>query len=66
MVHLYEGQVMALFNDFITREAMAVGALIIDLRQFCTEPGDYSELSPIEPSMQGGGKIAKAIVRWLP
>ena len=56
---------LALFNDSITREAMAVGAPIIDLRQVCTEPEDYSELSQIEPSMQGGGKIAKTIVRWM-
>ncbi len=34
---------------------------LIDLRQICTEPEDYAASSPIEPSNQGGHKIAIAI-----
>jgi hypothetical protein len=55
---------LSLFNDVIVREALAAGATVIDLRQICTEKGDYSEISPIEPSAQGGGKIAAAIHDW--
>ena len=33
------------------------------LSMICTEPGDYSVLSPIEPSSQGGAKIARFMVR---
>jgi hypothetical protein len=50
------------FNDTILREAFASGLDVIDLRLVCTEPGDYSELSPIEPSVQGGMKIAQAVI----
>ena len=55
---------LCIFNDTIVREANAAGVPVIDLRIICTDGGDYSELSPIEPSGQGGGKIAKAIVEW--
>lgn len=56
---------LSLFNDVITREALATGASVIDLRNLCNEPADYSAQSPIEPSEQGGRKIAKAIAAWL-
>ena len=56
---------LSLFNDVITREALVVGATVIDLRRICTAAGDYSMVSPIEPSEQGGMKIAKAINDWL-
>lgn len=56
---------LSLFNDIITREALAVEAKVIDLRQICTESTDYSNQSPIEPSEQGGMKIAAAITSWL-
>jgi len=56
---------LSLFNDVITREALAVGATVIDLRQICIEPADYSIQSPIEPSERGGMKIAAAIATWL-
>ena len=49
---------LSLFNDVITAEAIYAGLPIIDLRWVCTEAGDYSSLSPIEPSSQGGAKIA--------
>jgi hypothetical protein len=56
---------LSLFNDVITREAIAVNAHVIDLRSICTEPTDYSTRSPIEPSEQGGLKIANALASWF-
>jgi hypothetical protein len=60
-----EGQVitaaLSLFNDMITRAAFARGLPLIDLRLICSEPADYA--NPIEPSEQGGAKIAAAIAR---
>jgi hypothetical protein len=56
---------LCVFNDGITRVAFQTGVDVIDLRLICNEPGDYSSLSPIEPSAAGGGKIARAIVRAL-
>jgi len=50
---------LAVVNDVITRSAAAVGVPVIELRLICTEPSDYA--NPIEPSAQGGAKIAKAI-----
>ena len=53
---------VALFNDVILREAIRHGLPVLDLRLVCTEFSDYSAQSPIEPSSQGGAKIAAAIV----
>ena len=53
---------LCVFNDVITREAVAAGAGVIDLRLVCDEPGDYAASSPIEPSVAGGAKIARVIV----
>ncbi|WP_461190190.1 SGNH/GDSL hydrolase family protein [Arthrobacter sp. Z4-13] len=50
---------LSLFNDSITRAAFANGTALIDLRLICSEDGDYA--NPIEPSTQGGRKIAQAI-----
>lgn len=49
------------FNDTICRVAFTLGADVIDLRTVCVEPADYA--NPIEPSGEGGRKIAHAIVR---
>lgn len=54
---------LCLFNDVILREAFRAGIPIIDLRLVCNEATDYSSSSPIEPSVSGGGKIARAISR---
>jgi hypothetical protein len=54
---------LAAFNDVITRTAVNAGIPLVDLRLICDQPGDYSPLSPIEPSMAGGAKIADAICR---
>lgn len=50
---------LSLFNDVISRAVFARGLPLIDLRLICDEPSDYA--NPIEPSEQGGAKIAAAI-----
>jgi hypothetical protein len=52
---------LTLFNDAITRAAFSRGLPLIDLRLICDEPADYA--NPIEPSEQGGDKIAAAIAQ---
>lgn len=52
---------LALFNDVILFEAAKASIPVIDLRLICDAAEDYSLISPIEPSGQGGLKIAKAI-----
>jgi len=54
---------LTVFNDCIIRAAVASGIPLLDLRLICTEDGDYAD--PIEPSAQGGEKIAAAIVKAL-
>lgn len=52
---------LMMFNDVIIRAAAIRHLDVIELRTICTEPGDYA--NPIEPSGQGGRKIAHAIAR---
>ena len=56
-----EQAALAGFNEIILREAFLAGVPIIDLRLICTQPSDYSHVSPIEPSVVGGAKIVCAI-----
>ena len=56
---------LSLFNDVIVHEAARARVPVIDLRLVCTEPQDFSAISPIEPSFAGGEKIASAIVAAL-
>jgi lysophospholipase L1-like esterase len=51
---------LALFNDEISRAAFSRRLPLVDLRLVCDAPEDYA--NPIEPSVQGGGKIAAAIL----
>jgi hypothetical protein len=51
------------FNDCIVRAAFAHGLPLLDLRLICAEETDYA--NPIEPSAQGGEKIARAIVEYV-
>jgi hypothetical protein len=53
---------LSLFNDAILREAIRAALPVIDLRHICTETTDYAGIWPIEPSVTGGAKIARAIV----
>ncbi len=52
---------LAVFNDAILRVAVENQLSVIDLRAVCSSPEDYA--NPIEPSVIGGAKIARAIVR---
>lgn len=54
---------LTVFNDVILRCAIRAGLQVIDLRLVCGEPADYA--NPIEPSVQGGAKIAEAITLAL-
>jgi hypothetical protein len=56
-----EQAALAGFNEGILREAFAAGLPVIDLRLVCDQPSDYSHVSPIEPSVVGGAKIARVI-----
>jgi hypothetical protein len=57
--HLIAATGLSVFNDIITREAFARGIPLIDLRLIITEDDDYA--NDVEPSVNGGAKIAKAI-----
>jgi hypothetical protein len=50
---------LALLNDVIIREAARRGMPLLDLRWICGDDADFA--NPIEPSVQGGRKIAQAI-----
>jgi hypothetical protein len=54
---------LALFNDVILRTAVDLRLDALELRNICTEAADYA--NPIEPSGQGGLKIARAISRLV-
>jgi hypothetical protein len=54
---------LCIFNDVISRAAFSRGLPLIDLRLICSEDADYS--NPIEPSAQGGRKMAAAIARLV-
>ena len=56
-----ERAALAGFNEVILREAFSAGLPVIDLRLVCDRPGDYSHVSPIEPSVVGGAKIARVV-----
>lgn len=56
---------LSIFNDAIIRAGVAAGVPILDLRFVCTEPRDFSAVSPIEPSEIGGAKIVTSILRII-
>lgn len=62
-VQLLAMTALGLFNDVILREAALRGLPVLDLRLICNEDKDYA--NPIEPSAQGGAKIAGAITTLL-
>jgi lysophospholipase L1-like esterase len=53
---------LGMFNDVILSEAVKQGLPVLDLRLICTDAADYSAASPIEPSSQGGAKVAQRLV----
>ena len=50
---------LTIFNDAITRAAFARGVALLDLRVMFSSGADYA--NAIEPSVQGGEKLAAAI-----
>jgi hypothetical protein len=54
---------LAIINDVIIREAVRVGVPVLDLRVICNADADFA--NPIEPSAQGGWKIAGVIASLL-
>jgi hypothetical protein len=53
---------LAVLNDCITHEAFLRGLTLIDLRVIFDDDADFA--NPIEPSVQGGMKIARAAFRF--
>ena len=53
---------LVLFNDVIIRAAFAHRLPVLDLRLICDEDADFA--NPIEPSVRGGQKIARAVARF--
>lgn len=56
---------LCLFNDVILREAFRKRLPVVDLRLVCSHAGHYAAVSPIEPSVEGGARIADALARLL-
>ena len=54
---------LSVFNDVITRAASVSAFGLLDLRVLFDRDEDYA--NPIEPSVAGGGKIAREIVRLM-
>jgi hypothetical protein len=54
---------LALFNDVILRTAIDLRLDALELRSICTDAADYA--NPIEPSSQGGLKIARAVAHLV-
>ena len=61
--HRLAATALAVFDDVILRLATEHSLSVIELRLVCTEPSDYA--NPIEPSVAGGAKIARAIGQAL-
>lgn len=56
---------LCLFNDVITRTALECQVSILDLRCLLQDEGDFSRVSPIEPSEAGGKMIADVLNQWV-
>ena len=54
---------LAVFNDAIIRIARELDVPVLELRHVCDDARDYA--NPIEPSVQGGEKIARAVLEAL-
>ncbi|MBL4749747.1 MAG: hypothetical protein JKX71_04030 [Amylibacter sp.] len=54
------------FNNVIIEEANTYTVPVLRLKKICVEESDFAEISPIEPSSQGGGqKIVDYILSKL-
>ena len=56
---------LQVFNECILGLAEERSVQVIELRDICVDPEDYSALSPIEPSSLGMIKIAAAVILAL-
>ena len=54
---------LSLFNDNVYKTHKTFKTEILELRNIFVSPEDYA--NPIEPSHIGGGKLAKAIQKWV-
>ena len=54
---------ISMFNDVISRAAREHGWPVIELRDLFTDGADYA--NPIEPSVRGGAKLARAIAQQV-
>jgi hypothetical protein len=54
---------LSIINDVITREAFARQFTVIDLRVIFNDDADFA--NPIEPSVQGGMKLARGVQRFV-
>jgi hypothetical protein len=54
---------LTVLNDRISRNVFSRGMTLIDLRLICDRDEDFA--NPIEPSVHGGMKIARAIVSFV-
>jgi len=61
----YGAAAIGVFNRIIVSEAAKRRMGIIHLEVVCKEIGDFSAVSPIEPSAAGGAKIVAAILGHL-
>jgi hypothetical protein len=61
----HAGEAIAAYNEIVLREAETRGLDVLRIDLACTDPADYSEMSPIEPSAQGGQKIVDAMLGVL-
>ena len=58
-LNAYTSTALGLFNDVIVEEASLRLLPILDIRAIFTDSGDYA--NPVEPSVQGGQKLADEI-----
>ena len=54
---------LSLFNDSVYKVHNLFGIGVLELRHIFTDKEDYA--NPIEPSHQGGGKLADKIIEWV-
>jgi hypothetical protein len=52
-----------MLNDIVFSSAATYGVDVLELRNIFTTPQDYA--NPIEPSHEGGRKLATGIIDWI-
>lgn len=62
-VHRLAATALAIFNDVILRVGAEHQVPVIELRRICDSPAHYA--NAIEPSVQGGARIARAIAELV-